>query len=176
MSKTRSVKVVLALMALAVGAVGHSGLAAADSDKGNNGKGRGHGTEGYSAYRYNGDHYNNDFSRQNDDNKDYLRIDDKDRVSLKRYIEDDYRKGCPPGLAKKNNGCLPPGQAMKRYRVGYPLPSDIEYEIVPGYILETLRPAPRGYQYVRVDKDVLLIGEATKKVIDAVTLLSAVGN
>ena len=22
-------------------------------------------------------------------------------------------KGCPPGLAKKNNGCLPPGQAKK---------------------------------------------------------------
>ena len=26
--------------------------------------------------------------------------------------------GCPPGLAKKNNGCLPPGQARKRYGVG----------------------------------------------------------
>jgi hypothetical protein len=25
--------------------------------------------------------------------------------------------GCPPGLAKKNNGCLPPGQA-KKFRVG----------------------------------------------------------
>jgi hypothetical protein len=27
--------------------------------------------------------------------------------------------GCPPGLAKKNNGCLPPGQAKKLYGVGY---------------------------------------------------------
>ena len=26
--------------------------------------------------------------------------------------------GCPPGLAKKNNGCLPPGQARKRYGIG----------------------------------------------------------
>lgn len=26
--------------------------------------------------------------------------------------------GCPPGLAKKNNGCLPPGQAKKLYGVG----------------------------------------------------------
>ena len=25
--------------------------------------------------------------------------------------------GCPPGLAKKNNGCLPPGQA-KKLRIG----------------------------------------------------------
>ncbi|MAY20987.1 MAG: hypothetical protein CL955_10255, partial [Erythrobacteraceae bacterium] len=24
--------------------------------------------------------------------------------------------GCPPGLAKKRNGCLPPGQARQRYR------------------------------------------------------------
>ena len=24
--------------------------------------------------------------------------------------------GCPPGLAKKNNGCLPPGQAKKLAR------------------------------------------------------------
>jgi hypothetical protein len=23
------------------------------------------------------------------------------------------QRGCPPGLAKKNNGCLPPGQAKK---------------------------------------------------------------
>lgn len=26
--------------------------------------------------------------------------------------------GCPPGLAKKNNGCLPPGQAKKQGRFG----------------------------------------------------------
>ena len=27
--------------------------------------------------------------------------------------------GCPPGLAKKNNGCLPPGQAKKLLRGQY---------------------------------------------------------
>ena len=26
--------------------------------------------------------------------------------------------GCPPGLAKKHNGCMPPGQAKKLYNVG----------------------------------------------------------
>jgi hypothetical protein len=29
-----------------------------------------------------------------------------------------YGANCPPGLAKKNNGCMPPGQAKKLYRVG----------------------------------------------------------
>ncbi|MGI8705977.1 MAG: hypothetical protein ACR2JJ_09325 [Sphingomicrobium sp.] len=28
------------------------------------------------------------------------------------------RGSCPPGLAKKNDGCLPPGQAKKLYNVG----------------------------------------------------------
>jgi len=32
-----------------------------------------------------------------------------------RWDDDDRRngRGCPPGLSKKNNGCLPPGQAKK---------------------------------------------------------------
>jgi hypothetical protein len=30
--------------------------------------------------------------------------------------------GCPPGLAKKNNGCMPPGQAKKFFSVGERLP------------------------------------------------------
>ena len=30
----------------------------------------------------------------------------------------DARGSCPPGLAKKENGCLPPGQAKKLYNVG----------------------------------------------------------
>ena len=32
--------------------------------------------------------------------------------------------GCPPGLAKKNNGCLPPGQAKKLYNVGQRWPGN----------------------------------------------------
>jgi hypothetical protein len=35
--------------------------------------------------------------------------------------------GCPPGLAKKNNGCLPPGQAKKLYNVGQRFPAGYGY-------------------------------------------------
>jgi hypothetical protein len=31
--------------------------------------------------------------------------------------------GCPPGLAKKHNGCMPPGQAKKLYNVGQRFPT-----------------------------------------------------
>ena len=34
-----------------------------------------------------------------------------------------YNAACPPGLAKKHNGCMAPGQAKKRYKLGYRLPS-----------------------------------------------------
>jgi hypothetical protein len=35
--------------------------------------------------------------------------------------------GCPPGLAKKNNGCLPPGQAKKLYNAGQRWPGSYGY-------------------------------------------------
>jgi hypothetical protein len=35
--------------------------------------------------------------------------------------------GCPPGLAKKHNGCMPPGQAKKLYRTGQRFPTNYGY-------------------------------------------------
>ncbi|MFY9287960.1 MAG: RcnB family protein [Alphaproteobacteria bacterium] len=105
-----------------------------------------------------------------------INIGSTDRKIIRQYIVDDYRSNCPPGLAKKHNGCMPPGQAKKRYHVGHVLPQDVVWEPIPQPLLVKLRPAPVGYRYVRVDTDVLLIAEASHKVIDAITLLSAVGN
>jgi hypothetical protein len=73
---------------------------------------------------------------------------------------------------KKHNGCRPPGHA-KVYQPGFVLGPDIHWSPLPHDLLALLHPAPRGYQYVEVDKNVYLIGEASKKIIDAVTLLSA---
>ena len=39
-------------------------------------------------------------------------------------------KACPPGLARKNNGCLPPGQARK-FAVGQRLPASYNRYNVP---------------------------------------------
>lgn len=43
-------------------------------------------------------------------------------------------RGCPPGLAKKNNGCLPPGQA-KKLRVGQRYVGDYGYRSYSYYQL-----------------------------------------
>jgi len=39
--------------------------------------------------------------------------------------------GCPPGLAKKHNGCMPPGQAKKLYNIGQRFP--MGYGVPWGY-------------------------------------------
>jgi Ni/Co efflux regulator RcnB len=137
-------------------------IAHAKNDHGN-GNGNSHGKGGYED------------SSHHDGDTVTIRIGDWDRNEIHDFIADDYRRNCPPGLAKKHNGCMPPGQA-KKWRVGYPLPDDVVFIPINDDLLGRLSPLPRGYRYVQVDKDILLIGEATKKVIDAVTLLSAVGN
>jgi hypothetical protein len=47
----------------------------------------------------------------------HARVHDNDRSWFAPGIG-----GCPPGLAKKNNGCLPPGQAKKLYNIGQRFP------------------------------------------------------
>jgi Ni/Co efflux regulator RcnB len=90
-----------------------------------------------------------------------------EREHVRAWYSEEFRRGnCPPGLAKKHNGCLPPGQA-RRWRVGQPLDRDLEYHDLPPALLVTLSPAPSGYHYVRVANDILLIAAGTGMVLDA---------
>jgi len=100
-------------------------------------------------------------------------VSDNDRNAVYSYYRTEYAAGnCPPGLAKKDNGCLPPGQAKKMWAVGQPLPSSIRYEPLPPALLGRLSPAPAGYQYVRVDNDVLMMAVGTRMVTGAIADLS----
>lgn len=99
-------------------------------------------------------------------------ISASDRQTIKSYLHDSYKPHCPPGLAKKHNGCLPPGIA-KKYAVGQPLPPGIAAKRLPDGLASRLHPI-EGYSFGQVDNDVVLISEATNKIVDAVTLLSAI--
>jgi hypothetical protein len=77
-------------------------------------------------------------------------------------------KGCPPGLAKKNNGCMPPGQAKKQWNIGQPLPSTVVLHPVPSQIIVSLPPVPVGHKYVQVAGDILLIAVGSKMVVDGI--------
>lgn len=76
---------------------------------------------------------------------------------------------CPPGLAKKGMGCMPPGQAHKAYVLGQPLPLGVVYYELPPTLAVRLGPAPAGHRFVRVAADILLIAVGTSMVIDAIS-------
>lgn len=93
---------------------------------------------------------------------------DKDRVTVHNYYAELERSGqCPPGLAKKHNGCMPPGQA-KRWQVGAPLPAGVAYYSLPPALVVQLTPPPAGYRYVRVASDILMIANGTSMVAAAI--------
>lgn len=83
--------------------------------------------------------------------------------------------GCPPGLAKKNNGCMPPGQAKKLYNVGQRFPqgyghswnyNQIPYDLRSRYGFD---PNHRyyygdGYLY-RVDPKTMLIAQVVSAIL-----------
>ena len=113
--------------------------------------------------------------------KDNDRRSDSDRrhfqpqqhVLVRDYYAEHYRgRGCPPGLAKKNNGCMPPGQA-KKWRVGYQLPRDVIYYSVPAPLVVQIGPPPSGHRYVRVAGDILMLAIGTGMVVDAISDLGA---
>lgn len=90
------------------------------------------------------------------------------RESVRDYFEPRVRAGrCPPGLVKQHNGCLPPGQARK-WGMGQPLPRHLVRYPLPVELRRQLGRAPAGYEYVRVDNDILLLIIGSGMVVDAI--------
>jgi Ni/Co efflux regulator RcnB len=93
---------------------------------------------------------------------------DQDREYVRDYyVQETHRGHCPPGLAKKKNGCMPPGQA-KKWAYGRPLPRDVVYYPVPEPVVVRIGPPPSGYRYVRVASDILMVAIGTGLVVDAI--------
>jgi Ni/Co efflux regulator RcnB len=95
-------------------------------------------------------------------------FEDHQRQLVRDYYEEGHRKGrCPPGLAKKHNGCMAPGQA-KKWHVGQQLPRDVVYYRVPQPLLQQIGQPPSGYRYVRVASDILMMAVGSRMVVDAI--------
>jgi hypothetical protein len=93
----------------------------------------------------------------------------REREAARGWIVEDRGRGhCPPGLAKKNNGCLPPGQAKKRYRVGHRCPDGIEIRPIPPALELRIGVAPPGYRYGIIDGDIVKLAVGTMLVVDAI--------
>lgn len=82
--------------------------------------------------------------------------------------------GCPPGLAKKNNGCLPPGQAKKLYNRGQRWPGNYgyawNYDQIP-YDLRNRYDFDRGDRYYYGDGYLYQVDPATQIISQVVSAI-----
>lgn len=97
-----------------------------------------------------------------------FRFGDDDRRIVGDYYRTQVKAGhCPPGLAKKGNGCQPPGQA-KKWQRGRPLPAGVRYYALPVELRVRLPVPPPNHRYVQIAGDILLIAIGTAIVVDAI--------
>lgn len=145
------------------------GVASSQADAERHGHGKHHERsaqplDDYAVERDDGEH---DDHQTRYDDRNFRFFNDDHRHVIRDYYGEEYRGGrCPPGLAKKHNGCQPPGQ-VKRWAIGRPLPRDVVYYELPPTIVQRIGYPPAGYRLVRVASDVLLIAIGTGMVIDA---------
>lgn len=107
--------------------------------------------------------------REREEIKHGAYFNDQQRDGVRRYYTQQYGDGrrCPPGLAKKNNGCMPPGQA-RNWAVGQPVPRGVTLYSVPQPVVTQLRPAPYGYRYARIGNDIVLVRQQNNLVVDII--------
>ena len=96
-------------------------------------------------------------------------FNDQQRTLVREYYVQNYANGkkCPPGLAKKNNGCIPPGQA-RNWVVGQPVPRGVTVYAVPQPVILQLPPAPYGYRYARIGGDIVLVQQQNNLIVDII--------
>jgi len=96
-------------------------------------------------------------------------FNDQQRVVVRQYYTQTYAEGkfCPPGLAKKGNGCMPPGQA-KKWAVGQTVPQNVILYNVPQPVILQLPAAPAGYRYARIGGDIVLVRQSNNLIVDII--------
>ena len=93
-------------------------------------------------------------------------------------------KNCPPGLAKKNPPCVPPGQAKKgvttdewlnRDRIGEVVEQD-DLTYLDDYWRYDLPQLPTGQRYAVVDDRIVVIDAETYRILQLIRLFSALSD
>jgi Ni/Co efflux regulator RcnB len=161
-------------LALVVAGILMAGPVMADNDKGG-GKGGGKGGKHERMDRRDGpgdDRRNDNDRSRNDRDGRYdgkrSHFESRQHVVVRDYYSHQYSGSrCPPGLAKKNNGCMPPGQ-VRNWQVGRPLAREVVYYEVPQPLVLQIGAPPSGHRYVRVAGDILLLAVGTGMVVDAI--------
>ncbi len=94
--------------------------------------------------------------------------DKQAHASKKAHPGPQRARPCPPGLAKKNTGCLPPGQ----WRKGDRLPDSwaaqfIAYAALPDFY-RSRYPVRSGHRYIYRDDRVFVVDAVTRVIVDVI--------
>ncbi len=159
LSKTRMLTLAIATVMLAGPALSKG---KDDDDHGGKGKGK------YAQKHESKEHAKAD-KRERKDIQAGTYFNDQQRTVVRQYYTQNYASGkkCPPGLAKKNNGCMPPGQA-RNWAVGQPIPRGVTTYAVPQPVIVQLPPAPYGYRYTRIGGDIVLVQQQNNLIVDII--------
>ena len=96
------------------------------------------------------------------------------RKAVQDYFTANRGNGpCPAELVLKSGRCEAPN-SNRSWKIGQPLPGNLNPKPLPPRLLEALGPAPRGHGYVLVEGDILLLADEGKAVVDAVLDLGQV--
>jgi hypothetical protein len=100
-------------------------------------------------------------------------VSQRDRDAAYAYYRDEIAAGrCPPPLVKKNNACAAPGAGKQVWKLDQPLPEGVTGEALPAALIGKLSSSRAGYQYLRVDNDILVVGVGNRTVAALVADLS----
>lgn len=154
------------LIAFTVSALVLSGASWAKDHKEDPGKGNGNGKH---AQKHQAKAEKHAEKRQREDIRPGSYFNDQQRAYVRDYYSQAYGPGkkCPPGLAKKNNGCMPPGQT-RNWAVGEPVPRGVTIYTVPQPVILQLPPAPYGYRYARIGGDIVLVQQQNNLIVDII--------
>lgn len=108
-------------------------------------------------------------NREREEIKQGAYFNDQQRAHASQYYSTTYTnsKHCPPGLAKKNNGCMPPGQ-IQDLVVGQLIPANVKVFPVAQPVIQKLPFAPFSYRYERIGGNIVLVQPQTNIVVDVI--------
>ena len=100
-------------------------------------------------------------------------VSQRDRDAAYTYYREEIAAGrCPPPLVRKNNACAAPAAGKQLWKLDQPLPEGVTGEPLPAALIGKLSSSRAGYQYLRIDNDILVVGVGTRSVAALVADLS----
>jgi len=100
-------------------------------------------------------------------------VPERDRQAVYAYYRAEIAAGrCPVPLVRRDKACQAPPTTRGPWKLDQPLADSVKAEPPPAALIAKLSPSPAGYQYMRVDTDLLLVGIGTRIVTAHVADLS----